>query len=474
MCTLCSLVFILLLHACHLEEKNSQGKLLAQKHCGNCHLVPRPSALDQLSWSKVMSQMKREMEKAQYFVDSLEWITVQQYYFQESPKQLPLASGKQKLAGNSDWQMQNRGIVDENMVSAITMLDAVTSNEVLAGDVRGNIFSITEGGTELVDSLESIPMEVMRSEDILFFLAMDNLMPSTKRTGKIISKRGNEQKIDIDSLDRPIDFHISDLDHDAQVEFIVANFGSTIGASNTGDLSIYGYDSSGTFSLKFKKEMPGAVRLQVLDYDHDGDDDIFCLFAQGQETLFYFENNGDLSFEEYLLIQLNPEYGSNDFLVADMDNDEDLDIVLTNGDNGDNTQVHKPYHGLRIFENQGALEFTESVFYPIHGASRVLTTDHDADGDLDLIVLSMYPDLASFPEEVLLYFENEGRLRLAPSYFFDEPDDKWMLMTLADLDLNGINELILGANQFIQGVLVPPRFWDKWNDETKIVQVWQP
>ncbi len=470
--TFCFFVLLLLLQGCKQDEKNGEHKLLVQRHCGNCHLVPDPSALDRLSWTKVLSQMKREMKKAQYFVDSLEWLTIQQYYFQKSPQELPLARGKEKLTIHTDWQVHSGWGADEKMVPAITMLSAVSENHVLAGDVRGNIFSINETGCELVDSIQSIPVDAIQSEDILFFLALDNLMPSVEKTGKIISKKETVQKIEIDSLDRPVDFHVVDLDNDAQVEFVVANFGSTIGSTNTGDLSIYGYDASHTLGLKFKKELPGAVRIQILDFDRDGDEDVFCLFAQGQETLFYFENKGNLSFEEHLLIHLNPEYGSNDFLVADMDNDDDWDIVLTNGDNGDNTPVHKPYHGVRVFENLGALKFEESVFYPVNGASRVLSTDYDADGDQDLIVLSMYPNLALFPEEVLLYFQNEGKLRLTPSFIFKEPDDKWILMTLADLDQNGKNEVILGANHMVQGVLVPPRFLNRWRNIPSIMQVW--
>ena len=472
--TLCLFILVLLLQSCAPEEKKSIGQVLAQNYCSTCHLVPQPSALDRLSWTKVLSQMKLEMEKAHYVVDSLEWLTLQQYYLQKSPRQLPLAMGKQKIRDISDWHMLTAWKADEKMVPAVTMLNGVSQDEVLAGDAQGQIFSITAKGSRLMDSIECIPLDVMRLEDISYYLAMDVLMPSREKTGKIISKKGNKETIEIDSLDRPVDFHVADLDHDSQVEFIIANFGSTVGPTNTGNLSIYGYDTSHTLKLIYEKEMPGAVRVQVLDYDYDGDDDIFCLFAQGQESLFYFENKGNLSFQEHLLIQLNPEYGSNDFLVADMDSDDDWDIVLTNGDNGDHTPVHKPYHGLRIFENLGELKFLESVFYPMYGASRVLTTDFDADADQDLIVLSMYPDLASFSEEVLLYFENEGKLRFAPSYVFKEPDDKWMLMALADLDQNGSDELILGANRIIQGVLVPPRYLKQWNDKETIMQVWAP
>lgn len=472
--TFCCFSLVLLLQSCKAEEKISLGEVLAQKHCSSCHLVPQPSALDRLSWTKVLPQMKHQMEKAHYLVDSLEWLTVQQYYFQKSPQQLSLANGKKKLSSITEWYTQNSWTADEKMVPSITMLNAVAPGEVLAGDAQGRIFAITENGSILIDSVESIPLDVIRSEEIFYYLTTDILVPSIKKTGKIISKKGKENKIEIDSLDRPVDFHIVDLDNDPLDEFIVANFGSTVGPTNTGNLSIYGYDPSHVLKLKYKKEMPGAVRVQVLDYDRDGDEDLFCLFTQGQESLFYFENKGNLSFEEHLLIQLNPEYGSNDFLVADMDNDQDWDIVLTNGDNGDNTPVHKPYHGLRVFENLGELEFSDSVFYPLNGASRVLTTDYDADGDFDLVVLSMYPDLASFPEEVLLYFENQGRLRFAPSYVFEEPDDKWMLMALADLDQNGSNEVIIGANRLIQGVLVPPRYLNKWDEGRKIIQVWTP
>jgi hypothetical protein len=77
----------------------------------------------------------------------------------------------------------------------------------------------------------------------------------------------------------------------------------------------------------------------------------------------------------------------------------------------------------------------------------------------------MYPDLARWPEETLVLFRNEGDWTFTPEYLEKEPSGKWLLMDAADVDGDGDQDLILGANLLIRGVLVPPRYTEKWNKE---------
>ena len=47
---------------------------------------------------------------------------------------------------------------------------------------------------------------------------------------------------------------------------------------------------------------------------------------------------------------------------------------------------------MRIYLNDGKNSFTEKYFYPINGASKVVSEDFDKDGDLDFAVISIFPE----------------------------------------------------------------------------------
>ncbi len=87
------------------------------------------------------------------------------------------------------------------------------------------------------------------------------------------------------------------------------------------------------------------------------------LFAQADEgiSIFYQEENG---FQEKRVLRFPSIYGSNDFELLDFNGDGYKDIILSNGDNGDKSNVLKPYHGIRIFLNDGTYNFSEKYFFP--------------------------------------------------------------------------------------------------------------
>jgi hypothetical protein len=87
----------------------------------------------------------------------------------------------------------------------------------------------------------------------------------------------------------------------------------------------------------------------------------------------------------------------------------------TNGDNGDYPAVLKPHHGVRIYLNDGKNAFEEHYFFPLNGAFKALAEDFDLDGDLDIAVISMFPDFEGRPEEGFVYLENKGEMQFNAS-----------------------------------------------------------
>lgn len=68
------------------------------------------------------------------------------------------------------------------------------------------------------------------------------------------------------------------------------------------------------------------------------------------------------------------------FSLHDFDGDGHADILYANGDNFDFSRIRKPYHGVRILENDGRNGFEQRYFFPTSGAARAEAVDFDDDG----------------------------------------------------------------------------------------------
>ena len=98
--------------------------------------------------------------------------------------------------------------------------------------------------------------------------------------------------------------------------------------------------------------------------------------------------------------------------VFDFEGDGDLDLLATNGDNGDiDPPPFKAYHGIRLYLNNGRNEFKEAFYWPQNGAFGALPEDFDGDGDMDILAISYFPNYIESREESLVYLENQGGLK---------------------------------------------------------------
>lgn len=124
----------------------------------------------------------------------------------------------------------------------------------------------------------------------------------------------------------------------------------------------------GTYEKRVLWESPGGVKTVVRDLDQDGRPDLLVLMAQGREGLYAFYNQGEGRFGMKALLQFPPVYGSSDFTLADLDQDGDEDVLLVQGDNADLSPVLKPYHGVRVYRNEGGYELRKRTSTPCTGS----------------------------------------------------------------------------------------------------------
>jgi hypothetical protein len=133
------------------------------------------------------------------------------------------------------------------------------------------------------------------------------------------------------------------------------------------------------------------------------------------------------------------------FSMHDFNGDGSLDIVYVNGDNFDYSRVLKPYHGVRILENDGNNQFRERFFFPVYGAARAEVADFDKDGDLDILVTSNFADFERHPERGITFLENAGRYEFRPFVFTIASGHQWNLTATGDLNNDGWSDVIIGA-----------------------------
>lgn len=442
------------------RDSGRTGEELAHTYCASCHAFTEPDLLDKNTWvqsvlpemglrmgigdrNTVLNRMSFQLfdklcnlgiYPASPVITLKEWKRIVAYFEKNAPDALAKVDAiPPREPTNNPFRIWPLPSIDQGQLSLVRLVPR--KKEIWTFDRNGqwNRFNLRLQKLSNQPTPGPIVDAVMDTEPIL--LSIGNMLPNEDRKGILTMKKpkGTRYEKILDSLHRPVQVWQLDMDGDGIRDWLVAEFGF-----ETGQLRWFGGKDRKPHILSAS---PGARNIVPVDFDKDGDTDLLVLFAQANEEVVLFRNQGGGRYNPTRLLSFPPVHGSSWLEWADMDGDGFEDIILANGDNADYSIIPKPYHGVRIFHNDGRLSFRQSFFHAVNGATKVLARDFDGDGDKDMTMIAFFATRKE--SQSFLYFENDGKGGFRISTL-GVPAGDWLLMEADDMDLDGDQDLILG------------------------------
>jgi hypothetical protein len=461
-----------------------KGEALARQVCASCHLFPEPELLDKATWRdgalphmepflgikpKDVSKLAGADElraAGVYPTNALlteeQWTEVSRYFIEHAPEKPRAISRTVPIRRELKQFKATRRPLDSGR-PRVSLLHIDSARGLLfASEAEKNTLRImtASGSPVMTMDLPSPAVSVTQKEDGFYLLLVGNVLPSDAPQGMLGYFNVEQQKPRqiLKNLRRPTDAAFADLNGDGREDVVISQFGNRLG-----QFSWFEAAKDGTFKEHILIERAGAVRAQIHDVNKDGRPDIFVLMAQGREGIYLFLNQGGGEFTMQTIVEKPPTFGFSGFELIDFNGDGSMDLLVTNGDNGDYQSKPKAYHGVRLLLNDGKNHYTETWSYPINGAYKALAADFDGDGDLDIAVISLFPDYLRSPEGSFVYLENKGGMKFEAFTCDEALDGRWITMAAGDMDGDGDTDLVLGS--FLPGPItipIPQSFKDRW------------
>jgi len=207
----------------------------------------------------------------------------------------------------------------------------------------------------------------------------------------------------------------ADIDTDGDIDLLAFSYMN---------VSVLKNDGSGVFGAPESIPMASVfLTLGLADLDHDDDIDIVLPSSDWQnDTLYIYLNNGDGTFADGNKYQVNTYL--NDVYLADINEDSHVDICIAANDG----------EIITMF-NDGAADFTMNTYNVGASPDYISTADYDGDSDVDI----MFAD-ASTDRAIIMANDGSSAFAVVDSFDLDIYFDDFMT---ADLDRDGDHDVVI-------------------------------
>lgn len=406
--------------------------------------APSYDPYQDVSYDEQLLLMEKNIYPNQALISNEDWRLIKDYILKNAPDSLPSIKASISATTSELFRFKPAQLNPPNEMVTMVKYDS-TSGTIFTGFQNGQLCRWHLASDEKSSQLfTSAVIDLDRINADIIFSLIGFMHPTEFDFGAILKQTSTLQyDLLLQDLPRPVQTTIGQLTDDSMEDLVISTFGNL-----TGNFSWYEQQSDGSFEAHLLLEQPGAISTTLADLNGDGHLDIITLMSQGDERVMAFYNDGLGNFRSEKLLGFPAVYGSNSMKVLDFNGDNSLDLIITNGDNADLSQVLKPYHGTRIYLNDGKNSFEERYFWPMYGASNCEVADFDLDGDLDLFTTAYFADFESEQPLSAVFLENQGNLTFLPQLIPFSNQGHWLVSEIADIDQDGDQDILLGSNLF--------------------------
>lgn len=437
---------------------------MVQQFCGSCHLPPPPEVLPREKWEFVIDWMgnflghqnrtgplshlvsHRQIPR-EPVLSRAQLEKIREFYRRKAPPRLtPSKTGAEVREGIPWFRVRPTRLL-ESRTPLVTLLKIdETHRRLFVGDgERLELLVFDENGTLRERHKVGSQPVAIHLENRNFFLTLIGDLDRDRRRGQIISYtwKGDQYQLKelLGGYFRTSHVAFEDLNGDGRRDFLVSAFGDY----DQGRLAWFENQGEDHYREHILLPRSGTLKSVIADLTGDGAPDILSLVAQGRNEILLFENLGSGEFHRRQLLEEHPAFGFNDFQLVDFNGDGFLDLITANGNNMEIPDPPlRPYHGIRLYLNDGRFNLRSAFFYPFPGAMRVVAADFTADGLLDLAATSYFPDWSDERPHGFVFLENRGSA-FVPYTLRESQGGRWLSLDAGDLDGDGDLELVLGS-----------------------------
>ena len=454
-----------------------------KKHCSACHVVPLPEYMPKQKWRvRILEMVESSVlgtglgpgdESQLWDMDIGPFV---RYFESRAPNFLPLPDPwPAGSRGGLEIEVHPYNPPEASPVPVVANvrffdLDGNGRLEIVVCDMghgvvlHGDPFERPGELREIArvshpDHAEMVDLDQDGRQDLLI-ADLGDFLPANHERGSVVWLRQTqlgvfEPHVLASKVPRTADVRAADFDGDGDLDIVVAAFGwRTVGG-------IFYYENQTTDWTRPRFEgrpvdgRPGGIHVPPIDLNGDGRMDFVALISQQFEHVVAFVNQkGDGGFRPNTIFRaVVPVWDSSGIQLVDMDQDGDVDLLMTNGSLDDVTL--KPFHGVRWFENTGEYPWVQHDLAVMPGAHRAQAADMDGDGDLDVVACAFlpneeHPSLHSLARQGdVLRLTSVGWLeQVSPGVFEPHPLEVGRLahptLDLGDYDGDGDIDIVLG------------------------------